>query len=252
MIRLIARLLHRSRPHRVLWFHDTLSGRDISFQPGQHLFIAGQTGAGKSRLMYQMIRNLVEGGPVTDGLAVVYGIDLKDGVEYERWRGRMKRVATNLDEAVSLMEEVDRLRADRNQYLREHGLTKVEPRQDMPLVFVFIDEAAELTAGVGRDEKQRQEQAQRLLSRLLRLGRSAGITVIAATQDPRVAAFPLRDRFPNRIGLSLVNKDESVMLMGADAVKDGCAPHAIPLSRPGTGYWYDREHHQAVKFRTSV
>lgn len=245
----------RTRPGEekrgLLWFRDALSGRVLSFSVGQHVFVAGQTGSGKSWLLDALISHLVY-GPVADGLASVRGVDLKDGVQFERWRGRMESLATSLEETVALLEEVDGERERRNLWLRAKGLEKVAEGMGLPFVFVFVDEAAELSGGIGKEERQLQERAMRLLSRLLRLGRSAGVTVVAATQDPRKDAFPLRDMFPNRIGLSLADSSESVMLMGEDAVEAGCAPHAIPLSRPGTGYWYDREHRQAVRFRVDA
>ena len=74
--------------------------------------------------------------------------------------------------------------------------------------------------------------------------------MVAATQDPRKEAAPLRDRFPNRIALALNSKAETVMMMGEDAVRDGCAPHAIPFGKPGVGYWHDTARHEAVRFRT--
>lgn len=243
---------HESRPWRgPLWFHDELSGRDLSFPPGRHLFIAGQTGSGKSRLMDELLYHLAY-GPVEDGTAVIYGIDLKDGIEFSKWQGRMAGLAVDLEQAAGLLERVDLLRVERNETLRGRGLEKATPDQGFPWVYVFVDEAAELSGGVGREERQLQERAQRALGRLLRMGRSAGVTVVAASQDPRKEALPLRDRFPERIALSLVNKTEALLMMGEDAVRDGCAPHAIPLSRPGTGYWYDREQRRAVRFRTRM
>ena len=239
----------RTGGHGPLWFRDALHGRPIGFEPGQHVFIAGQTGAGKSRLMGQLIRHLLD-GPALRGEAVVYGIDLKDGVEFARWGDRMRALATDLESATALLDDLDEQRRRRNETLRAEGRTVVRAGEGVPLLFVFIDELAELAGGVDREEKREQERAQRRLGRLLRLGRSAGITVVAATQDPRKEAVPLRDRFPNRVGLSLAGKEEARMLMGEDAIRDGCAPHGIPLSRPGTGYWYDRERREAVKFRT--
>ena len=239
----------RREPSSPLYLVNEVGG-DIDFTPGQHLYIAGQTGSGKSTLINHLIRNLADGA-VRQGQAEIFGVDLKDGLELSQWRDVMTRLATNMDETIELLADLDAERRRRNHLLLEQGLTKVAPGRDTPLVFLFLDEAASLGDGVGREERKRQEEARTLLGRILRLGRSAGITVVAATQDPRLASFDLRDRFPNRVCLAVASKAEATLTLGEDAVRDGCMPHAIPPTRPGTGYWYDREHHQPVRFRVA-
>lgn len=245
-------MMHRVSPPPsgcgILWYRNALDGGIIAISPGLHTLIVGRTGAGKSRLISQILLNLLP--DVLNDTAIVYGIDLKDGIELGPWAHWMRDLADNHDEVLPLLDQLDQTRRQRNQMLREQGGTKVTINTDTPLIVVAIDEMAELAGAVGKEDRARQEQCQRLLDRLLRLGRSAGITVIGATQDPRKEAVPLRDRFPNRIALALTSKAETVMMMGEDAVKDGCAPHTIPTDMPGTGYWHDAMHRQAVRFRT--
>lgn len=232
----------------ILWFRNILDGGVIMIDPGQHTFLAGRTGAGKSKLIRQLIRNAIPAA--ADGYVQLYGIDLKDGVEFECWRHWMTELATDLDSAITLLEHVDGLRRERNEQLRAKGETTATIDRDMPLIVVLIDEMGELAGAPDRDTKAKQEKARYLLDRILRLGRSAGVTVVAATQDPRKEATPLRDRFPNRIALALNSRAEAIMMMGEDAVRDGCAPHAIAFSKPGVGYWHDAARHEAVRFRT--
>lgn len=232
----------------ILWVRNSLDGGIIMIPPGLHTFIAGRTGAGKSRLIGQILINLLP--DILSGTAMMYGIDLKDGVELGPWRHWMRGMADEPDKVAPLIGEIDEIRRERNQTLREQGRTKVDIGPDLPLIVLVIDEMAELAGAVGREDKARQEQCQRLLDRILRLGRSAGITVIGASQDPRKEATPLRDRFPNRVALALNSRAETVMMMGEDAVRDGCAPHTIPTDLPGTGYWHDSLHRRAVRFRT--
>jgi S-DNA-T family DNA segregation ATPase FtsK/SpoIIIE len=243
---------HRESPPSgrsgILWFRNTLDGGVLTITPGQHAFIAGVTGSGKSRLIRQLARNMIPA--IADGYISLNGIDLKDGVEFEPWSPWMARMADSLDSATGLLESVDEQRQERNQALRAQGMSKVRISRETPLIVILIDELGELSGGIGRDTRQKQEKIQWLLDRILRLGRSAGITVVAATQDPRKEASPLRDRFPNRFALALNSKAETVMMMGEAALHDGCAPHTIPLSKPGTGYWHDQQHHRAIRFRT--
>lgn len=232
----------------ILWFRNSLDGTIIPISPGLHTLIVGRTGAGKSRLIAQLLINLLP--EIIRGSVLVYGIDLKDGIELGGWTRWMQGLADSPDQVMPLLDAIDQIRRERNRTLRERGETKVVIGTDTPLVALVIDEMAELSNAIGKEDKARQEQCQRLLDRILRLGRSAGITVIGATQDPRKESVPLRDKFPNRIALALNSRSETVMMMGDDAVHDGCAPHTIPTDMPGTGYWHDSLHRQAVRFRT--
>ncbi|MFR3302462.1 MAG: FtsK/SpoIIIE domain-containing protein [Bifidobacterium pullorum] len=229
-----------------LWVRNTIDGSLVEIPMGMHTLIAGRSGAGKSQLIRQLIRNTVP--DVADGYARLYGIDLKGGVELARWAPWMQ-TGTCLEYAIAVLEDLDEKREQRNRMLVEQGLDKVEVDRDVPLLVLVVDELAELAGGVDKTTRAQQEHARALLDRILRLGRAAGITVVAASQDPRKESIPLRDRFPNRIALALGSRDETVMMMGEDAVRDGCAPHAIPATTPGVGYWHDRAHHRAVRFR---
>ena len=229
-----------------LWVRNTIDGSLVEIPMGMHTLIVGRSGAGKSQLIRQLIRNTVP--DVADGYARLYGIDLKGGVELARWAPWMQ-TGTCLEYAIAVLEDLDEKREQRNRMLVEQGLDKVEVGRDVPLLVLVVDELAELAGGVDKTTRAQQEHARALLDRILRLGRAAGITVVAASQDPRKESIPLRDRFPNRIALALGSREEAVIMMGEDAVRDGCAPHAIPATTPGVGYWHDRAHHRAVRFR---
>ena len=233
-------------PAGCLWVRNAFDGSLIVLHPGDHTLVAGRSGAGKSMLLRQLIRNAIP--DIADGCVRAFGVDLKDGVELDRWSPWMQ-IADNLDATIAVLEQVDRERGERNTLLREQGSDKVEVSRDLPLIALIVDELAELAGGVDKNTRSQQERARFLLDRILRLGRAAGITVVAASQDPRKERLPVRDAFPNRIALALNSREEATMLMGEDAVRDGCAPHAIPSSTPGVGYWHDRAHHRAVRFR---
>ncbi|WP_204387613.1 FtsK/SpoIIIE domain-containing protein [Bifidobacterium pullorum] len=233
-------------PAGCLWVRNAFDGSLIVLHPGEHTLVAGRTGAGKSILLRQLIRNAIP--DIADGCVRAFGVDLKDGVELDRWSPWMQ-IADNLDATIAVLEQVDRERGERNTLLREQGSDKVEVSRDLPLIALIVDELAELAGGVDKNTRSQQERARFLLDRILRLGRAAGITVVAASQDPRKERLPVRDAFPNRIALALNSREEATMLMGEDAVRDGCAPHAIPSSTPGVGYWHDRARHRAVRFR---
>ena len=104
----------------------------------------------------------------------------------------------------------------------------VEPR-----LLLMIDEAAELTIGIGKAKSEAAE-ATALLDSILRRGRSCGVVVVALTQDPRVQAMPLRPRFPQRLALRLNSEVEARMALGDE---------------PGTCWYADLDTGTAQCFR---
>ena len=118
-----------------------------------------------------------------------------------------------------------------------------------PLIVILIDEALQLYGASSPEQKKLQAQAQEALDALLLTGRSAGIMVIAAVQDPRKEFFKSRDHYPERIALALNSKDEAKMALGDEAVSRGSAPWLISHSTPGRGWYYDDLRHKAIRFQ---
>lgn len=114
-----------------LWVRNTIDGSLVEIPMGMHTLIAGRSGAGKSQLIRQLIRNTVP--DVADGYARLYGIDLKGGVELARWAPWMQ-TGTCLEYAIAVLEDLDEKREQRNRMLVEQGLDKVEVGRDVPLL----------------------------------------------------------------------------------------------------------------------
>lgn len=229
---------------RGLGFEDMLHPKQpIRIPDGQHILICGLTGAGKSNLLANLI--LSQADKACNSQSLLYGIDLKKGVEFTPYGPLWQQLATNLNEAISLLEEINEELDWRCAWLIQNGQRTYA--NDKP-IYLFIDEAAELTGAIDRDARQQQERARALLDRILRQGRAVGITVILATQDPRKEVSPFRDRCPTRIALRLNSKDETKMMLGDSAVTDGAAPWLIGHRQPGVGYLYDADRHRIIRF----
>jgi S-DNA-T family DNA segregation ATPase FtsK/SpoIIIE len=242
----IFRFLRRGAPSAPLRFYDREHRQWITLPTGQHAFICGVTGSGKSNLLAHLIVNLEP--MVRAGACRLYGVDLKGGVELGLYGGLFERVAATLDETTSLLDALCNELDGRNQWLREHRQRKIMPDARHPLIVLVIDEAGELAGGIDRQTKQAQEHARVSLDRLLRLGRAAGFHIVLASQDPRKESVPQRDRCPIRIGLRLNSEDEARMLLGDAAVEQGAAPWLIGVKTPGRGYLYDADMHRVVAF----
>jgi S-DNA-T family DNA segregation ATPase FtsK/SpoIIIE len=203
---------------------------------GSHTLVAGTTGAGKGSVLQSIIRGLAPA--ICAGLVKLWALDPKGGMElaagrplYDRFAHRSAaEFATVLEEAVAVMDD----RAVRLMGItREHTPTVAEP-----LIVVLVDELAALTAYAARDERNRINTA---LAQLISRGRAVGVVIVAALQDPRKEIIPFRNLIPTRIALSLVEPDETDLVLGKGARDKGADCSRIPL-RSGIGWvWCDGE-----------
>lgn len=207
---------------------------------GSHVLLAGATGAGKSSALWAIICALTP--DVRAGLIQVWAIDPKGGMELAAGRHLFTRFAYGLpddDDPVfeagyaRMLEDLVQIMRYRQDRLR--GIARLHtPTVDEPFIVLVVDEIAALTAYVtDRDAKRRISAA---LSLLLSQGRAVGVTVVAAVQDPRKETLPIRDLFPTRIALRLVEADQVGLVLGPGARERGADCHRIPTTLPGIGY----------------
>lgn len=203
---------------------------------GSHVLVVGATGAGKGSVLWSLVWSLH--GALQNGSARLWVLDPKGGMEFAPGAHLFHRYcygdstayefafARFLEDAVEVMRE-------RQERLR--GITRLhDPTSDDPLIVVFVDELASLTAYVtDREAKARIKSA---LSLLLSQGRAVGVVVVAALQDPRKEVLPFRDLFPTRIALRLTESEQVDMTLGDGSRRRGAACDRIPECLPGVGY----------------
>ena len=104
---------------------------------------------------------------------------------------------------------------------------------------MLVDELAFLTAyQPDRDLRKRAEAA---IATLTSQGRSVGVCVVGALQDPRKDVISLRNLFPTRIALRLDESDQVDMVLGDGARDRGALADEIsPLPATGAGVGYVR------------
>ncbi|MGH9120149.1 MAG: FtsK/SpoIIIE domain-containing protein [Acidimicrobiales bacterium] len=197
-----------------------------------HVLVAGVTGAGKSSVVWSLIRAVAP--LVAAGVVQLWGVDPKGGMELGAGRRLFTRFAGgDLDGMVELLEAAVatmRDRADRYAGVRRtHQATRAEP-----LLVVVVDEMAFLTAYAG-DNKLR-DRANKALAVLLTQGRAVGVSVVAALQDPRKEVLGYRNLFPTKIALRLDERTQVDMILGEGARNAGARADRIPDSTVGVGY----------------
>ncbi|UPK75534.1 hypothetical protein MU582_02540 [Nocardioidaceae bacterium SCSIO 66511] len=195
-----------------------------------HLLIVGATDSGKGSVIWSIVGQLLPG--IRSGLVKVIGIDPKRvelplGPElFDELLVEIADIADGLERLVTI--NADRARAMAGQK-RKHT-----PTTDEPHYVVVIDEFLALTKFADNATKKRIDAA---LGVLLTQGRSQAITIVAATQDAAKETLGrIRDLFPHRIALRVVEADQVDMALGSGMRKAGALCDLIPFDMPGTAY----------------
>ena len=222
-----------------------------------HLLVIGATGAGKGSVLWSIIRTVGHG--IRTGLVQLWVIDPKGGMEFAAGQPLYARYCYGDDDtgdidrkrayeityAEFLETLVDKLR-ERQRALR--GIVRMHtPTVGNPLIVVFIDEFASLTAYVvDREAKKRIEAA---LNLLLSQGRAVGVVVVGAGQDARKEVVAMRGLFPTRVALRLNEAEETDMVLGSGTRDRGARCEEIPTDLPGVGYVRVETHTEPIRVR---
>lgn len=213
------------------------------------MVVGGVPDAGKSSFVSALLSMLAYRQDVQ-----LVGIDLKDMVELSDWIPRFAATAGDQDELVDSLIDLERLRSRRMELLREEGTTSAKRHgfsAEFPLLLVVMDEAAEAFAPTGpsQEEKKRAARIVSLTSRLVRLGRAAGVFLLLATQKPTADAIPtlIRDAAVIKIALRVVTDEQTRAILadtrsGADAdpALIGGGRNGVAVADTGSGYQYVR------------
>ncbi|MGH3832637.1 MAG: FtsK/SpoIIIE domain-containing protein [Pseudonocardiaceae bacterium] len=200
---------------------------------GRHILVAGVSDAGKSSVMWAVLRALAPW--IRAGRVQVFGIDPKGGMEL----GRAPRlfhtlVCTNGTEAVELLEHVATLTRQRAEALRQQGTRKWSPASGQPFVLLIVDELADVIAY--QPDNALRKRANAALQSILSQGRAPGVCVIGQIQDPRKQIIDCRHLFPLKIAMRLDEPEQVDMVLGDGVRERGAAAHEISEDTPGVAW----------------
>jgi S-DNA-T family DNA segregation ATPase FtsK/SpoIIIE len=202
---------------------------------GSHVLIAGATGSGKGSVIWSAVRAMLPA--IFGGWVQVWALDPKR-MELSFGRDLFTRYADTAADMVQLLEDAVTEMHDRAAKFA--GTTRTfTPSLEFPFLVLLIDELAFLTAyQPDRDLRKRAEAA---IATLTSQGRSVGVSVVGALQDPRKDVISLRNLFPTRIALRLDESDQVDMVLGDGARDRGALADEIsPIPETGAGVGYVR------------
>lgn len=200
-------------------FEDAVPCRVLFLR--RHGLAGGATGAGKSGWLNVLMGNLVA---CTD--VVIWGIDLKKGMELRPWISCIDRLATTPEEAETLLADAVAILEARAALLAEQGQRVWEPTPDMPALLIIIDEYAELADDAPNAVKHADSVARR--------GRAVAVNLVAATQRPTQKAMgqgAVRSQMDIRICFRVRERRDVDLILGQGMLTAGWNAHA--LNAPG-------------------
>jgi DNA segregation ATPase FtsK/SpoIIIE, S-DNA-T family len=202
---------------------------------GTHVLIAGATGSGKGSVIWSAVRALLPA--IVGGWCQIWALDPKR-MELSFGRDLFARYADQAAAMVGLLE--DAVTEIHERAAQFGGITRTfTPSIVFPFLVVLVDEMAFITAyQPDRDLRKRAEAA---IATLTSQGRSVGVCVVGALQDPRKDVISLRNLFPTRVALRLDESDQVDMVLGDGARDRGALADEIsPLPVQGAGVGYVR------------
>lgn len=188
-------------------------GEMVTLGLNSSTILCGETGAGKGSVIWSLVGHVAGRDDVK-----VWGVDFKGGVEFATNPDVFESVVSDFDGFMDTLREFHGEMKRRLEWMRENRVRKVTYSKETPLLTLFIDEAAAVMMSAKRAEKAEMKEFEQLLAELFQQGRAPGVSVFVALQDPRIAAFPMRDLIPQRITLKLNNQNEQVLFAGGDSL----------------------------------
>lgn len=136
------------------------------------------------------------------------------------------KVATELDESVALIEQVEEEMQSRYRRMQEKGVNffrNLDPHP--PAIMLMVDETFALLSPTGiKSEEGKEQDAMKarigiMLGSIARLGRAAGIHMILATQRPDAKVLPgeVKANLDARIAQGRMDNTPSLMTLDSDA-----------------------------------
>lgn len=200
---------------------------------GRHLLLAGETGAGKSSLLWAILWGIAP--MIHSGLVEVWAIDPKGGMELGPGKdaGLFARYADeDIDAMVKILTDARARMDEHKASARVRGGRKHIPTLQQPYIIVVVDEAAVLK--LLTESKEQTMQLERSLKLLLTQGRAPGVTLVSALQVPAKESDSTRDLYPNRVQFRTMEKLHFGMTL-APGVLEHIEPELLDM--PGKAFF---------------
>jgi len=178
----------------------------LDLEKAVHVLVAGCTGSGKSVCLHNIISSLlVRNTPATAQFLLIDPKIIEFEFFYRDNPCLFCPVVTDPEEAVNRLESACREMMRRYDAIRAEGKRMWTGKR----LYIVIDEIADLVSTGGK-------RLERIIEKIARLGRGAGIHLIVATQHPTadVLSRQITANLDTRICLSVIDSSASRLILG--------------------------------------
>lgn len=191
----------------------------------KHLIIAGQTGAGKSIQLGNIILSLASSNDPRSLQMTMIDPKIVELALYEKLPQLTQPPITDMVQAVEVLEHLVSKMVERYELLKASKARNIEDYlargKTMPYHVIVVDEVADLVSDTRRayDDPTNKttigDAAEQAMVKLAAQGRACGFYLLLATQrfDAKTFSGLLRTNIPSAIGLSVKKATESVMVI---------------------------------------
>lgn len=183
---------------------------DIAKAP--HILVAGETGSGKSVMLHNIICSLLlKNNPSTARLLLIDPKMVEFKFFYKDCPMLWDEVQTDPEKAVSALNNAADEMMKRYEILSEQG----KRFWDGQKLYIVIDEIADLIYTAGK-------KAEKVIAKIARLGRGAGVHLIIATQHPKadILTRQITANIDVRIGLRVIDSSASRLVINATGAQN--------------------------------
>ena len=195
------------------------------------ILIGGESGSGKSNLVWHLLDTLNQHTPIIHYRLHV--IDPAGGVELNDLQGALvtHQYVDRGKKANEVIRAFHKSMEERLSLMKQRGVKRHFPTKDEPLEICIIDELLLVKAALQADDVSSP------MGETLAVGRKALHIVIGCSQlGQKDAVGAIRDLFPQRICLRTRTREATDTVLGSGATSAGAACHMI--TAPGEGYVY--------------
>lgn len=216
----------------------------VTYSLAKSGILIGGTGAGKGSVIWSLVGSACHMQNVE-----FYGIDLKSGKELKTNRSLFAGTATDKDSLLDLVHRIwIEMKERQREYDRSYTFTKEVPR-----IVLIVDEVNSIPRIASRLSKDEKDQFDMEWTELLAQGRSDGVSIFAAGQNPRVKAIPYREGFTQSILLRTADKGDQDIFLPGYSDKVNVFNYLLPTEknpeRAGRGFLLDADTHEFREFK---
>lgn len=192
--------------------------------------VAGFTGSGKSNVLSLLLSRLIVSHSPKK-LEYFLGDPKLVELNLFKYCPHTKMIVNSAEEHLEMLEKLCQIMDARYAWMQERDIRSVEDTF-LSRIIIAIDELSDilLAPGIGK-------RITFYLTRLVQLGRAAGITCLLATQHPvaKVISSTIKANAPIRIALRVVSKSSSFVVLDQGGAEKLKKPGQILLMDPYSG-----------------